>query len=382
MKICYLANARTFYFARWYDFFIKRGHEVHVISGDDSFVNLPIQLPQGVKLHYLPEKKLPNRIISFAYNFLRLPIILKGLNTLIKQISPDIIHAHQINPYGFWAALSNFQPFIMTPIGSDVLIFARQYKLYKLITRYVLKKANLITSDSYVLLDAIFESGREIRAKCHLIQNGVDLRVFNPGVDKNYIRSKHDLKEGPIILSPRDISSIYNIDCIVNAIPKVVKTFPHAQFICLYYSTDMVEEMKRLTYEIGISSSAKFKRYVLYEQMPLYDAGSDVCVSVPSSDSSPCSVYEAMACGTPVIVSDLPWTKHFIRNRENALVVPVRSSEAIADAILEILWDETLRSKLIDGGLSTVKKYVDYYKNMEMMEALMLNTLDNKEAFR
>ena len=126
MKVCYLANAKSFYFSRWYEFFIKRGHEVHLISGDDSFLPIDRQLPDGITIHFIPEKKLSNKMVSLLYNMLRMPIIIKELRRQIDQIAPDIIHAFQITPYGLWAALSNFEPYIMTPMGSDALIFARK----------------------------------------------------------------------------------------------------------------------------------------------------------------------------------------------------------------------------------------------------------------
>ena len=54
------------------------------------------------------------------------------------------------------------------------------------------------------------------------------------------------------------------------------------------------------------------------KEIKYYYADADVCVSIPSSDSSPFSVYEAMATKTPVIVSDLPWvSENFDKNEHN-----------------------------------------------------------------
>lgn len=372
MKICYFARAKQLYFVRWYEFFVNRGHEVHVISGDVSHIHIDVDMPPGVKVYYLPEKKLSNQVVSFGYNLLRLPFIIKELKKIIRQISPDIVHAHQVTPSGLWASLSNFHPFIMTPMGSDVLIHARENLLYKLITKYVLRKADLITSDSITLQDAIFELEGKAE-KTHFIQNGIDLTVFNPDVDKSKIRKNLALGNSPVILSTRGITPLYNVDCIVEAIPKVLQSFPDAKFLFTYVMENSIARVKELVKRLDVVNSVGFVGFVDYNEMPFYHATADILVSVPSSDSSPCSVYEAMACGTPVVISDLPWTKHFMKNRENSLVVPTRNSEAIADSILEILQNEGLENRLIERGLLTVKEYVDYHKNMEMMESLMEN---------
>ncbi|MFX1535010.1 MAG: glycosyltransferase family 4 protein [Promethearchaeota archaeon] len=374
MKICYLARAKQLYFVRWYEYFINHGHEVHVISGDDSLINVGVEMPTGVNVHYIPEKKLRNQVVSFGYNLLRLPLIIKELKKITRQISPDVIHAHQITPSGLWAAVSNYHPFIMTPMGSDVLVHARENFIYRLITRYVFSKADLITSDSIILQEAILELGGR-HEKNYIIQNGVDFKVFNPNVDGSNIRKKLGLGNSPVILSTRGIAPLYNIDCIVKAIPKVLESLPDAQFLFTYIKEDSISTVKELVKKLGFDASVKFIGCVDHKEIPFYHAAADILVSVPSSDSSPCSVYEAMACGTPVVISDLPWTKHFMKNRENAMIVPVKRSEAIAGAILDILHNHELKSKLTGAGLSTVRRYVDYQKNMEMMENLMENII-------
>jgi len=359
MRICYLARANQFYFVRWYEYFTRRGHQVYVLSGDISHMNRNLAVPAGVEVYFLPEKKLKGQEISFLYNLMRLPLIMSALKKIIRNLAPDIIHAHQITPSGLWGALSNFHPFIITPIGSDVMVHARENFFYKLITQYALRKADLITSDSFALRDAIFQFGGS-QEKTHIIQNGVDFSVFNPNVDGHELREKLD------------------IDCIVKAIPRVLCSFPDAQFLFTYVMEDSLYSVEELVTKLGVENPVKFIGAVDYEEMPYYHSIADVLVSVPSSDSSPCSVYEAMACRTPVVVSDLPWTKHFMKNGQNAMIVPVNSPAATADAILKILHNDQLKSKLVEGGLSTVKKYVDYQKNMEMMENLMENIIRKK----
>lgn len=374
MKICYLARSKEEPFPRWYEYFIKKGHEVHLISGDDSHINLDIQLPEGIKLHSLPEIRVGNPLFNFCFNFIRLPVILHKLKKIIREVSPDIIHAHQITPFGLWAALSDFHPFVITPIGSDVLLHARKHFVYGLITRYVLNKADLITGDSIVLEEAIEEFGGDHR-KNHIIQNGVNFMVYHPEIDGSHIRTELNLGNKPVIFSPRSFTRLYNIDCIIKAIPDVLHDYPDAIFLFSYILTDMKEEIKSLVYELNIQNSVRFLGMIKQKDMPFYYAAADICVSVPSSDSSPGSVYEAMACATPVILSDLPWTKHFIRNEENALIVPVKSPEAIAKSIIRILQNKALSNKLIEDGLSTAKKYVDYHANMRKMEMLMEDVL-------
>ena len=76
------------------------------------------------------------------------------------------------------------------------------------------------------------------------------------------------------------------------------------------------------------------------ERLPDVYRAADVVVSLASSDSSPRSVWEALACARPVIVSDLPWARDELANGQ-ALLVPLEAA-AVADAIDRVLGDDAL----------------------------------------
>ena len=85
--------------------------------------------------------------------------------------------------------------------------------------------------------------------------------------------------------------------------------------------------------------------HVPYAQMVEWYQAADVCVSVASSDSSPRSVWEAMASGTPCVISDLPWVHELIEHERDALVVPI-DARAVAAAIRTLLEDRDLAAEM------------------------------------
>jgi glycosyltransferase involved in cell wall biosynthesis len=78
--------------------------------------------------------------------------------------------------------------------------------------------------------------------------------------------------------------------------------------------------------------------HVDYERMAAYYRVADVCVSIASSDSAPRSVFEAMACGAPCVLSDLPWVHEQIGDGREALIVPIERA-AVSTAIRRLLDD-------------------------------------------
>jgi glycosyltransferase involved in cell wall biosynthesis len=84
----------------------------------------------------------------------------------------------------------------------------------------------------------------------------------------------------------------------------------------------------------------------------------DVCVSIPTTDSSPRTVWEAMACGCPCVLSDLPWVDELIERGTEALVVPIEP-EAVADACEHVLTDTAVAAGLAGRARALVERHRD-----------------------
>ena len=87
-----------------------------------------------------------------------------------------------------------------------------------------------------------------------------------------------------------------------------------------------------------------------------YYRAANVCVSIASTDSSPRSVWEARACGCPVVVSDLPWVHELIEDGRDALVTPIDAGR-VADAIGLVLRTEELEASLAENGRQLVERH-------------------------
>ncbi|MCF7917109.1 MAG: glycosyltransferase family 4 protein [Candidatus Omnitrophica bacterium] len=376
MKICYLASAGSLHFKRWYEFFINRGHKVYLISGDTSLVKYKVDIP-GLEIFYLPEKKLKNKILSFSLNVAILPFILLKLKMILRKIKPDILHSHQIHPYCFWAALSGFRPFIATPMGSDILVNARKYRLYKRIAKYVFDKASIVTASSLVLKEVALEIGLDID-KFRLIQNGVDLELFKAkknGTEAN-IRNDYDISENaPIIFYGRGMVPLYNVDKIVASIPAVLEKYPDCKFMFAHHFGEVDSKLVNMIEKLKLQNSVIFLGFIKQESMPAFMRVSDIFVSVPSSDNSPSSVYEAMACGLPTVINRLPWTGYAMEHLKNTYIIERADPVLISDAIIKLLQDKELCNRIRDGAFQTVRKHFSYRENMKKMEKLMTGTI-------
>lgn len=78
---------------------------------------------------------------------------------------------------------------------------------------------------------------------------------------------------------------------------------------------------------------------------------------------------EAMACGVPVVTTDSGGVRDYAIPEETAIVVPPKNPQALADAIIRVLNDESLRKKLIKNGLEKAKEF-DWEKSIDELEKI------------
>ena len=138
-----------------------------------------------------------------------------------------------------------------------------------------------------------------------------------------------------------------------------------------YYS-----KLKQKVIKLGLENYVIWLEYVKYEDMQLYYNASDVVISVPSSDSSPKSVYEAMFCGKPLIISDLEWSYELLDEVECVCRVEVKNAEQICNEIIRLISDAKFSENITKNSLKIAHKYFDYKANMAKMESIMCDIVN------
>ncbi len=207
MKICYFADAESIHVVRWCKHFVALGHEVHLIS----FKNATIE---NVRLHYIDagniEEKGGNWKTLFKF---------RKVKRLLKQIQPDIFHSHYATSYGITGALCGFHPYVITTLGSDVLISPQQSKIYKILLKYAFSKADWITAMADHMKTAIENIGVNAD-KISIVPFGIDSSIFN---DNNRKLSSEKF----IISSTRNLEVVYNIPHLINAVADAKVSIPN-----------------------------------------------------------------------------------------------------------------------------------------------------------
>lgn len=284
------------------------------------------------------------------------------MRLLSRRTRPDLVHANWL-PFGALAILARARPVIAMAWGSDVYLAGH---VERVLNRLAARRADMCLCDSAALRQSVIELGAP-SDRVALMNWGVDLEAFRTAAsadEKLELRSSLGLDQGPVVISPRGFKDLYNPGVVLEAFARVLAELPDAQLV-LKHNADRVPDLGPLSASTRVHVVGR----VPYEEMARYFRAADVCVSIPSTDSSPRSVWEAMACGCACVLSDLPWVSELIRAERHALVAPAEAG-AVAEAITRLLTDSALRQSIAEHARALVEEHRSAAKEMERLERL------------
>ena len=375
LKICFFGNVESIHMVKWARYFSEKSHEVHLLSylPQGSISSSKDYNLAGIKLHLI-KKVFPITIWPFD-TLVNLPPAILRTKKIIKEINPDIIHAHYVTSYGTLSALLKFHPFLITAWGSDILIAPKNSFFTKWSVKYTLKKADFITCDAEHMKEAIMKLGAP-SPKIKIINFGIDTQKFSPsGKDINLIEEL-GISNSKTVISLRSLEPIYNIETLIQTASSVTKEFPEAKFI-IAGGGSQEKELKKLAKDLEILESFRFVGKIPNEELPKYLRIADVYVSTSLSDGGiSASTAEAMACGLPVVITDTGENKKWIEDGKDGFIIPIKNPQILAEKIIYLLQSENERKKFGEKGRKIIEERNDYYKEMEKMEEIYYELLN------
>jgi N-acetyl-alpha-D-glucosaminyl L-malate synthase BshA len=335
----------------------KRGIEVHVarlrFEGSGYY--------HGIYFHDIKRKAEPKVLYEAfrklryfpIYSLLRNPKkiyseLLYSLNIekVAQKVNPDIIHAHFAYPEGWATLLAKFVlqqkiPFVLTLHGYDILVEPsigygiRLERRYELIIERVLKCADALI----VASKAIYEETRKIvgsSEKLHVVPNGVDIQRFNPSVNGRRIRKQYSAEDKFIVFTLRHHRPIYGIDYLILAAKFILSRRKDVIFI-IGGEGPLRQHYLGIVKQLGIKDSVLFPGTIPREEVPFYYAASDIVVIPSLQEGWGLVATEAMACGKPVIATNVGGLPDQVIDGYNGFLVPPRNPRAIAEKVLYLL---------------------------------------------
>ena len=226
----------------------------------------------------------------------------------------SIYYAHSM--YYIWLSYLAKVNFIGTPQGSDILIKPFKSWFYRFLSIKSMKAAIFITVDSIKMKNKCEEISGIIP---YIIQNGIDLSLI---LNQNNLTVKSNKRKR--IVSIRAFTELYRIKEILLARSKQHPlTFVYPFYDDLY-KKEILQFITNSDEDIG-----RVDRNFMYELL----RESIIVISIPYSDSSPRSVYEAIFCGCAVCITYNPYYDLLPKcMKERIIIVDLNNKSWFKDA--------------------------------------------------
>ncbi|PHV29225.1 capsular biosynthesis protein [Janthinobacterium sp. BJB426] len=240
-----------------------------------------------------------------------------------------------------WIASLKGKPALLNYRGGEAAVFfARAPRL----VAFSLRRASAIVVPSAYLAGVFEQYGHT----AHIVPNVVDLQRFTRVTPA---APRAPAADGPCILVARHLESLYDNASAVRAFAIVREAFPAARLV-LAGGGPQRAALTRLARSLGVKDAVRFAGPVDNAAMPALYQASDIVLNPSLADNMPNSVLEALACGVPVVSTNVGGIPVLLQDGVTALLVPPGNPAAMAQTILSLLRDPPRTQALVDAGLA------------------------------
>jgi glycosyltransferase involved in cell wall biosynthesis len=219
---------------------------------------------------------------------------------------------------------------------------------------WALRRAATVITVSDGLRDLALELGVD-PGLARTIPNGVDAGTFFPR-DRAACRSAHRIgADERVVLSAGDLAELKGHHRVIGALAALARAGTSARLIIaggVGRSGRYAESLRRLAAESGMNDRVEFVGEVRQEVLAELMTAADVFCLASSTEGWPNVVNEALACGTPVVATDVGAVRQMVSSERYGRVVPFGDDEALTRALQTALNGDWDRPAIAERGRS------------------------------
>lgn len=247
----------------------------------------------------------------------------------------DVIDAHYYYPDGVAATmLARYfdKPVCITARGTDLNLIP-QHTLPRKMMQWAARASNASIGVCSALVDVLRGWGID-ESRLHVMRNGVDLERFRP-LSRKQACLELGVHSSPLILSVGHLVERKGHHLVIDAVHQLRHRYPTLQLVILGEGEERAR-LQRQTDELGLGASVRLAGAVPNDQLARWYSAADLLVLASSREGWANVLLEAMACGTPVVATNI-WGTPEVVNDQVGCLVDVRSGAGIAAAAAQVL---------------------------------------------
>jgi glycosyltransferase involved in cell wall biosynthesis len=373
-----------------------KGFDIDIYTRKDSLViadvvewrpHIRVINVKAGPLTFIPKEELLPHMEEFSYNMLQF--------IRMQELSYSLIHAHF-----FMSALvaSNLKrilhiPYVVTfhALGLVRQVYQKEMDKFPAqrceIEREIVEDADRLIAECPQDMEDLINFYDAPRDKISIIPCGFSPEEFYP--------LRQDEARRILKLSPSDFILLQlgrmvprkGVDNVIKALAKVNSKISAVKLVIVGGEAEMPEvmntnEIKRLqeiTTKENVTHNVIFTGRKNRSELKYYYSAADVFITTPWYEPFGITPLEAMACGTPVIGSNVGGIKYSVENNKTGFLVPPNDPEMLAQQIERFLYNDNLRHAMSKNAVQRVNKFFTWHSVAGMVKELYDTLLSAKQ---
>lgn len=300
------------------------------------------------------------------------------INKLIKAMESnfDVIHLH--NP--LIPVIHTSLPTIITEHGTVKGGIARREtldlfslglksfsRMYISIEQKLVNSADKVTAVSKSCADELkmYYGIKDVE----VVYNGVDTNFFVPSERKN--------EDEPYILYAGSLDALKGLFDLIKSAKEVCREQQNVKFV-LAGRGPLEKKLKRFVHNLGLDENFSFTGHLNQEALLRYYQNATVFVHPSYHEGLPTTILEAMSCKIPVIGTKVAGTSEVVTDGETGFLVPPKSPDKLATAILSLLINKELRESMGINASECIKRNFNWNLISKKFEEIYMDMLNKQ----
>ena len=364
MRVLYFSRSYTSHDYRFLEVLANSEHDVHYLRLEAGPVVEKRALPPGIDRIDWKGEARPEAFMDY-------PRLLIGLRNVLGNLQPDLVHAGPVQQSAFMTAVLGFHPLVSMSWGSDLLMRAR-HGIGRWMAAYTLRRSQVLVGDCQAVRSAAIGLGMP-EDKIVVFPWGTDLSHFSPG-DGGELRNQLGWDHEFVLLSTRALERDYGVEAVVQAFTLASRRVPSLRLLVLGQGS-LESKLRLMVLDSGLMDRVHFAGHVDYVDLPKYYRAAHLYLSASAVDGSSVSLLEAMSCGIPALVSDIPGNREWVVPGGKGWLFPTGDGKALAETIVRLASAQVELDQMGRAGREVALKRADWRRNSKrLFEAYELAT--------
>ena len=353
----------------------SRGHEIHFIS-----YALPFRLGKLAPNIFFHEVNVTSYPL-FEYPPYSLTLTSK-MADIAKHEKLDVLHVHYAIPHATSALVARQIleqqgiriPFVTTLHGTDITLVGRDPSFAPVVT-YSINQSDGVTAVSEYLKKETL-SHFDVKREISVIPNFIDTNRFKR-LDASDLKQNLCPNCEKVLVHVSNFRPLKNAKHVVEVLYRLKQDGYPIKLLLVGDGPDRMPA-EHLARELGVYEDVRF----MGKQEAVQDILSiaDVFVMPSASETFGLAALEAMACGVPVVASNIGGLPELIDHGENGFLCPLNNVDAFSERIRQIISDDSFQNKM---GAAARKKALEQFANekvIPMYESLYEQTISQYQS--